>query len=123
MLSAGEESHHTTGTTLNIRNKRTHHLVDGFDDSEHLFVTDLSIPIYVVELECPVEFILHFATTSHTEGAYKLFKINSAALVRVKDLENIICKGIGIAKGKELSVDFLEFLLGESTRRAIFQEP
>lgn len=91
----------------------THHLVDSFDNSEHFLVADLPITIYVVELECPIKFVLHFATAGHTEGAYKLLKVDSTALVRVKDLEDIICKGIGIAKGKELPVDFLKFLFGE----------
>lgn len=116
-----ENSHQANRITTG--DKGTHHFVDSFDNSEHFFVTDLSIAVYVVELKCPIEFVLHFATAGYTEGADELLEVDSTALVRVKDLEDIICKRIGIAKGEELSVDLLELLLGEGPRGAIFKEP
>lgn len=120
--SQPEENSHQ-GSRITNGDKETHHLVDSFDNSEHFFVTDLSIAIYIVELKCPIEFVLHFATAGYTEGADELLEVDSTALVRVKDFEDIICKRIGVAKGKELSVDLLELLLGESPRGAIFKEP
>lgn len=42
----------------------TYHLIDCFDNCKHLVVADLAITVDIVELECPVEFVLHFAATS-----------------------------------------------------------
>lgn len=101
---------------------QTYHLVDSLNNSQHFLVTDLSITIDIIELECPIEFILHLATAGHAERANELLEVDSAALIRVEDFEDVVGKGTRITKREELPIDFLEFLLGQGTRRAIFQK-
>lgn len=66
------------------------------------------------------QLFLQTASTSDTECTNKLFKINLAALVFIKDVENIISKFGRIAKGKELFVYPAKFCLIEMTRWTVF---
>lgn len=100
----------------------TNHLVDSLNDRQHLFVADLSVAINVVQLEGPVQLVLHLAPTRYTKGADKLFEVDCSRLIGIEDVEDIVCKGRWIAKRKELLVDFLELFLREHARRAVLQE-
>jgi hypothetical protein len=55
-----------------------------------------------------LEFLIQLSTRSHAQGAYKLFEIDSAVLVTVKDIKDIGSKLIRVAKGEELLVDLAE---------------
>jgi hypothetical protein len=100
----------------------THHFIDGLDNGQHLVVADLAVAIDVVQLEGPVQLVLHLAPRRDAQGADELLKINGPALVGVKHLEHIVGKGTRVAKGEELAVDLLEFLLGQRAGGAVFEE-
>lgn len=89
-----------------------YHLVYSFHNVEHLSIADLAIPINIIQLESPVELILHLAPRGDAEGAYELLEIYLSRLVAVKDVEDVIRERGGVAKGKELFVDLLKLLLG-----------
>jgi len=55
-----------------------------------------------------LEFLIQLSTRSHAQGAYKLFEIDSAVLVTVKDIKDIGGKLIRVAKREELLVDLAE---------------
>lgn len=100
----------------------TNHLVDSLDDRQHLFVADLSVAVDVVQLEGPVQLVLHLAPTCYTKGADELFEIDRSGLIGIEDVEDIICEGRWIAERKKLLVDFLKLFLGEHAGRAVLQE-
>lgn len=100
----------------------TYHLVDGFYDRQHLLVADLAVAIDVVQLEGPVELVLHFPSTCHAERADELFEVDGAGLVCVEDIEDVICKRRRVSEREELFVDLLELFLSEHARWAVLQE-
>lgn len=88
----------------------TYHFVNRLDNLQHLIVAYLAIPINVVKLKRPVQLILHPASARNAEGANEFFEVDAARLIRIEHIEDVVGKGARIAKGEELSVDFLEFL-------------
>lgn len=100
----------------------TYHLVDGFDNLQHLVVAYLSVAVNVVQLEGPVELILHLTPAGHAESADELFEIDRTGLVRVKDVKDVVGKVRRVSKGEELSVYLLKLFLGEHARGAVFDE-
>lgn len=70
----------------------TYHLVDRFDNGQHLVVRDLAVTVNIVQLERPVELVLHLAAGGHRQRADELLEINHAAVIRVKHAEYIIGK-------------------------------
>ena len=70
----------------------TYHLVDGFYDRQHLLVADLAVAIDVVQLEGPVELVLHLAATRDAQCANKLLEVDCAGFVCIEDIEDVICK-------------------------------
>lgn len=100
----------------------THHLVDGLDDAQHLVVANLAVAVNVVQLEGPVELVLHLAAARDAEGADELLEVDAARLVAVEDIEDVLGEGGGVAEGEELAVDLLELLLCEGARGAVLQE-
>lgn len=98
------------------------HLVYSLHNSQHLIIANLAVAINVIQLKRPVQLILHPAARRHRQRAYKLLEVNGAAVVRVEDPENIVCKGRRVAKGEELAVDFLEFFFVEVAGGAVFEE-
>ena len=99
-----------------------YHLVYSLHNVEHLCIADLPIPINIIQLESPVELVLHLAPRRDAEGAYELLEIYLSGLVAVKDVEDVIRKRRRVAKGEELLVDLLELLLGELATGTILQE-
>lgn len=101
---------------------RWYHFVDGLDNLEHFVVADLAVSVNVVQLEGPVELVLHLAAARNAQGADELLEVNRPGLVRVEDVEDVVGEGGRVAKGEELSVDLLELLLGEHARGAVLEE-
>ena len=99
-----------------------YHLVNGLDNLEHLVVANLAVAVNVVQLERPVELVLHLAAARNAQGADELLEVDGARLVRVEHVEDVVGKGRGVAKGEELGVDLLELALGERARRAVFEK-
>lgn len=89
---------------------------------QHLVVTYLSVSIDIVELERPVELVLHLASASNAEGADEFFKVDAPRLVRVENVEYIVGKRARIAKRKELSVDFLKLFFTQHARGTILEK-
>jgi hypothetical protein len=89
---------------------------------QHLLVADLAVTINVVELEGPVQLVLHLSTARNAQGADELFEVDGARSIAIEDVEDIIGEGGWIAEGEELSVDLLELLLGEGARGAVLEE-
>jgi len=100
----------------------TNHFIDGLHDGQHLVVTDLAVAVNVVELKGPIQLVLHLAAAGDAQGADELLEVDRAALVRVKDLEDVVGERTRVAKGEKLSVYLLELFLGERARRAILQK-
>ena len=100
----------------------TYHLVDRLDNLEHLVVADLAVAINVVQLEGPVELVLHLAAARHAQGADELLEVDGPGLVRVEDVKDVVGKGRRVAEREELPVDLLELLLCERARRAVLEE-
>ena len=71
----------------------TYHLIDRLDNGQHFVISDFSIAINIVQLECPIQLILHLAPRSHGKGADKLFEIDHPAVVRIENAKDIIGKG------------------------------
>ena len=69
-----------------------YHFIYGFHDLQHLFIADLAITIYVVELESPVQLILHLASAGDAQCADELLEIYGAAAVRIEHFEDMICE-------------------------------
>ena len=99
-----------------------YHLVDCFNNSQHLIVTDLSITIDIIQLECPIKLILHLSSACDTQSTDELLEIDRTRLIAIKYIEDVISERRWIAEGEELSIDLLEFVLGEHTRWTILQE-
>ena len=99
-----------------------HHLVNRLDNRQHLVVGNLPVAVDVVELEGPVELVLHLAARGDGEGADELLEVDAAGLVGVEDVEDVVGEGGGVAEGEELLVDFLELGFGEHARGAVFEE-
>jgi hypothetical protein len=102
--------------------KKAHHLVNRLDNLEHLVVADLAVAVNVVQLEGPVQLVLHLAAARHAQRADELLEVDGARPVRVEHVEDIIGKGGWVAEGEELRVDLLELALGEHARWAVFEE-
>lgn len=100
----------------------TYHLVYGLYDSQHLLVADLAVTINVIELERPVQLVLHLSAARNAQGADELFEVDCPGLVRIEDVEDVVCERGRIAEREELLIDLLELLLGEHARRAVLQE-
>jgi hypothetical protein len=80
------------------------------------------LPVNIIQLECPVQFVLHLPSRGDAQSADKFLKVDGARLVRIKDVEDIVCEGCGVAEGKELLVYFLELNLCEHAAGAILEE-
>lgn len=99
-----------------------YHLVNSLHDLEHLVVADLAVAVNVVELERPVELVLHLAPGGDAQRADELLEVDGPGLVAVKHVEDIICETRGVAEREELPVDLLELVLGEHARGAVLEE-
>lgn len=55
-----------------------YHFVDGFYDRQHLLVADLAIAVDIVQLERPVEFVLHFASARDAQCTDEFLEVNCA---------------------------------------------
>ena len=102
--------------------KGKYHLVDCLNDSKHLLVRDLAIPVDIVKLECPVQLILHATPRRDRQRTDEFLEINHAAVIRIKHSEDIIGKRRGISEREELAINLLEFLLGQGPGRAVLEE-
>jgi hypothetical protein len=98
------------------------HLVNRLDNLQHFVVAYLAIAVDVVQLECPVELVLHLAAAGDAQGADELLKVDGSGLVGVEHPEDVVGERRGVAKGEELPVDLLELLLGEHARGAVLDE-
>lgn len=101
---------------------RTYHLVYRLDNLEHLVVAYLAVAVNVVQLEGPVELVLHLAAARHAQGTDELLEVDGARLVAVEDVEYVVRERRWIAKGEELAVDLLKLVLGEHARGAVLEE-
>jgi hypothetical protein len=72
------------------KRRDAYHLVDGFHNGKHLLVGDLAVAVNVVEVERPVELVLHLAAARHAEGDDEFLKVNGARPIRVEDFEHIV---------------------------------
>ena len=97
-----------------------YHLVNRFNDLQHLVIANLAVTVNVVKLERPVQFILHCAPRSNAECTDEFFKVNSARLIFVENIEYVISKGGGITIGEERSIYLLKFGLSEHAGRTVF---
>lgn len=102
--------------------KNTNHLVNGLDNLEHLVVADLAVAVNVVQLEGPVQLVLHLAAARDAQRADELLEVDRARLVRVEHVEHVVGECRRVAKREELRVDLLELALGERSRRAVLEE-
>lgn len=93
--------------------KSAYHFVNRLDNCQHFVVANLTVPIDIVQLEGPVQFIFHFPSARDAQGAYELLKIDGTTLVRVENLEHIVGERVRIAKREELSVNLLKLFLGQ----------
>jgi len=89
-----------------------YHFVYGLDYLQHLLIADLAVSVNVVQLECPLELILHAPSARYTQGAYELFELDGTVVIGVEDSEDIVCKGGRIAVREEGAIYVLELLLG-----------
>lgn len=69
-----------------------------------------------------IQLFVNVTTTRHREGANKLFKVDGAVFIAVKDVKDIIGKSRRIAKREELFINLLECALVKLARRTIFEE-
>ncbi len=99
-----------------------YHLVNSLNNSQHLVIANLSIPINIIKLERPIELIFHLPSARDAQSAYELFEIDGPGFIAIEDIEDVICEGGWIAEREELSVDFLEFVFGERAGWTIFQK-
>jgi hypothetical protein len=99
-----------------------YHFVDGLHNREHFLVADLAVPIDVVQLERPIQLILHLPSTGNTQRAYEFLEINGPALVRVEHLEDVVGERVRVTEREELSINLLEFLFGQSARGTVLEE-
>lgn len=113
---------HTRGTREAGGRGRAYHLVNSLHDLEHLVVADLAVAVNVVELERPVELVLHLAPGRDAQRADELLKVDGPGFIAVKHVEHIICETRRVAEREELPVDFLELVLGEHARWAVLEE-
>ena len=75
-----------------MRWRQAYHLVNRLNNLEHLVVRDLAVAVNVVQLEGPVELVLHLAAARDAQGADKLLEVNGAGLVRVEHVEYVVGK-------------------------------
>ena len=67
-----------------------YHLIYSLDNLEHLLVADLAVAADVVELEGPVELVLHLAAAGDAEGADELLEVDGPRFVGVEYIEYIV---------------------------------
>lgn len=101
---------------------RTHHLVNRLHDRQHFLVCDLPITIDIVKLERPVQLVFHLPPRRDRQCTDELLEIDHATIICIEHAEHVIGKGRGVAKGEELAVDLLEFLLGQVSGGAVLKE-
>ena len=56
----------------------TYHFVDGLYNGQHLLVAYLAVAINVVQLERPIQLVLHLATAGDTQRADEFFEVDCA---------------------------------------------
>lgn len=101
---------------------RPYHLVDCFDNLQHLVVADLSIAINVVELKGPVELVLHLPPRRHRQRTDEFLEVNRSGVVGVKHTKDIVGEFRWVSEREELTVDLLELFLREVARRTVLEE-
>ena len=69
-----------------------YHLIYRFYDLQHLFIANLAIAIDIIELESPVQLVLHLASACDTKRTDEFFEVDGAAVVRIEDLKDVIRK-------------------------------
>ena len=82
----------------------------------------MAVAVDVVQLEGPVELVLHLAPRCDAQGADELLEVDAAGLVLVEDVEDIVREGGRVAEGEELSVYLLELGFREHARGAVFEK-
>ena len=90
-----------------------YHLVDSLHNRQHLLIRDLAISVNIIQLEGPIQFILHTTPRRDRERTDELLEINHAAIIRIEYPEDIIGKRRRVAKWEKLSIDLLKLLLGQ----------
>lgn len=71
----------------------THHFVNGNHNLQHLIVADLSISVDIIELEGPIQLIIHLAPRCHAQGANEFLEIDGTTFVLVENVEDIFGEG------------------------------
>ena len=69
-----------------------------------------------------LELLIQSSTGRDRESTDELLKVDSAVLVLVKDLEDVVCELARVAEGEELLVDLAELGFVELAGGAVFQE-
>ncbi len=72
--------------------------------------------------ESPLETFFRRPRARHVNGQEKLDEVNVAVAVFVKGTEDVVAKGLGIARWEEHPVHFDKGLCGESARGAVLKE-
>ena len=101
---------------------RAHHLVDGPDDLQHLGSRDVTVAIKVVHAERPFQFLLEFSARGHGQSADEFAEVDRTIPVAVKRAENVLRKLRRVAIREEVTIDYLEFLDGQGTRRRVLKK-
>ena len=102
--------------------RNPYHLIDGPDDVQHFVKRDMAIAISVVQLEGPLQLVLHASPGCYAQGADEFSEVNLLAAILVKHSEDFGCEFIRVAVRKELSIYVLKVAFGESSRGAILDE-
>ena len=68
------------------------------------------------------ELLLKTSAGGDGEGTDELFEVDSAVLVVIEDVEDVVCEFAWVAEGEELLVDLAELGFVELAGGAIFQE-
>lgn len=87
-----------------------------------LVLGDQSIALTALVTLLTFELLIESPSTGDTESTNKLFKVDGAVLVVVKDVKHIIRKLARVTKWEELLVDARELVLVELAAGAVFKE-
>lgn len=90
---------------------------------QHLLAADVAVAVQVVHAEGPFQLLLQFPPWRHAQSDDELPEVDGAVVVGVKRAEDVLSKLRGIAVGKEVGIDLLEFLHVQMPTGAVFQEP
>lgn len=83
--------------------------INRFDNPRHFLLSDISVPIHIVKLECKLQPLIGPSSARNVQAKEVFSEIQEVVFICIENSEKVLGKGYGVAKGEIRAVNLVEF--------------